>query len=280
MARLRPACPARVIHPRVIKVPAANPAAAVVAEKAAAEKVAAVQQAVMNLYREAAARLSTFPCSCTRRELQAYGGGPYPGICADTPADPSRPLALRWRTEPGWTRFEDGCAGLVEENVEEAVGACTLRRTDGVWSYQLAVAVDDLRMGMTHILRGADLLNSTPRQLAMMRAVCRAERGTDESWEPPQYAHVPVLYGEDGQKLSKRHGAPDLRALREGGADPRRVVAMLGRTMGMLPADTPRATPKDVLSAFRLGLAAQAPRTLTPALAAEFHDLLGDTAAL
>ena len=224
------------------------------------------------IYAEAAARLSTFPCSCTRRELRASGGGPYAGTCAERPAQPHRPLALRWDPGPACTRFEDACAGVVEERVKETVGACVVRRTDGVWSYQLAVAVDDLRMEMTHILRGADLLDSTARQLAIMEALSPSTPASTDHGARPRYAHVPVIHGPDGRKLSKRHGAPDLTALREGGADPTRVVAFLARSMGMLTHDVRSARPQDLVSTFRLEDVARAPRALDPELLEEFRE--------
>ena len=226
------------------------------------------------LYAEAVAQLDTFPCSCTRRELRASGGGPYPGTCFEGPTHPRRPLALRWLPGPVITRFEDACAGVVEEDIEATVGGCIVRRTDGVWSYQLAVAVDDLRMEMTHILRGADLLDSTARQLAIMDALAPAQGAPLTTLARPMYAHVPVIHGDDGLKLSKRHGAPDLTTLREGGADPTRVVALLGRSMGMLTSDVRRARPEDLLGAFDLEGAARAPSTLDPKLIEEFRDLL------
>lgn len=226
-----------------------------------------------DIYAGAVASLSTFPCSCTRRELQELGPGPYPGTCVGGPTHPERPLALRWIPRYGTTRFEDGCAGPVEADVLDTLGPCVVRRTDGVWSYQLAVAVDDLRMGMTHILRGADLLESTARQLAIMDALAASDGGAKAA-ERPRYAHVPVVYGPDGLKLSKRHGAPDLTALREAGADPTRVVAFLGRSMGMLTDDVAHAVPRDLLPGFRLEAAARAPDTLAPHLMKEFGDIL------
>jgi glutamyl-tRNA synthetase len=161
----------------------------------------------------------------------------------------------------------------VEAHVLDTVGPCVVRRSDGVWSYQLAVAVDDLRMGMTHILRGADLLDSTARQLAMMDAVVASE-GAEGPARRPRYAHVPVVYGPDGLKLSKRHGAPDLTSLREAGADPARVVAFLGRSMGMLTDQVTHAVPRDLLKSFRLDAAGRAPDRLDPQLMEEFGDVL------
>ncbi len=100
-----------------------------------------------------------------------------------------------------------------------------LRRTDGDWAYNFAVVVDDGFMQISHVLRGADLWTSTPRQVGLARAL---------GLPVPQFAHVPLLCGPDGEKLSKRHGAPDVAALRQGGEDPGRVVAWLARSVGLV----------------------------------------------
>ena len=134
-----------------------------------------------------------------------------------------------------------------------------LRRTDGVWSYQLAVALDDLDMGITHVLRGEDLLGSTARQLALMSAVMEA-RGLPLS--PPRYAHVPIVYGPDGRKLSKRHGAPDLETLRRDGTHPEAVVAYLARSAGLVGDQVRRVRPAALIEAFDLRRLRQLPTTL------------------
>ncbi|MEE9386540.1 MAG: tRNA glutamyl-Q(34) synthetase GluQRS [Nannocystaceae bacterium] len=176
-------------------------------------------------------RLDTFPCSCTRREvreatLAPHGAEPiYPGTCDRGPTRPGGARSLRWRTPPGRVAFADDVWGAVEQDVRGEVGAFVLRRADGVWGYQLAVVADDAAMGITHVLRGADLLGSTARQIHLQRTLGLAT---------PRYCHVPLLVGEDGGKLSKRHGARALVELREAGVDPRRVVAALGRSVGLV----------------------------------------------
>jgi len=182
-------------------------------------------------YEAALARLSTFPCTCTRRELREatfapHGREPvYPGTCRDGPSHPERPRALRWRPAAGGVEVHDALMGALRQDVATEVGEFVLRRADGAWAYQLAVVVDDGAMGITHVLRGADLLDSTPRQVLLQRAL---------GLPTPQYAHVPLVLGPDGRKLGKRHGAPDVTRLREASGDARRVVAVLARSLGLV----------------------------------------------
>ena len=185
-------------------------------------------------YEAAVAELATFRCSCTRKQLREAAGidageePVYPGTCRDGPTDPNRPLAIRWRIDSlSEARIEgvDEVFGSVADTLATDVGDFVLRRGDGAWAYQLAVVVDDAAMQITHVCRGADLLSSVPRQIALQRAL---------GLPAVAYAHVPIVVGPDGAKLSKRHGAPDLSALRESGADARRVVAVLARSLGLV----------------------------------------------
>ncbi len=201
-------------------------------------------------YEAAIAKLVTFRCSCTRKQLREAAGiesgaePVYPGTCRDGPTDPTRPLAIRWRIDSlSQARVEgiDAVFGPVADTLAIDVGDFVLRRGDGAWAYQLAVVVDDAAMRITHVCRGADLLSSVPRQIALQRALGLPEVA---------YAHVPLVVGPDGTKLSKRHGAPDLCALRESGADPRRVVAVLARSLGLLPDTVTHVTPTELVADF------------------------------
>ena len=129
----------------------------------------------------------------------------------------------------------------LRQDIAHDVGDFVVRRSDGAWAYQLAVVVDDARMGITHVLRGEDLCTSTPRQVLLHRAL---------GHEPPAYAHAPLLRGPDGEKLSKRHGAPDLAALRRGGADPARVVAWLAASVSLVGPAVQRVTPAELAPDF------------------------------
>jgi len=200
-------------------------------------------------YAAALARLATYPCTCTRRELRALptmgmAGEPvYPGTCR-AGAAPGRPAATRWRVPADATiDFTDRLLGRHVQTVAREVGDFVLRRGDGAWAYQLAVVVDDAAMGIDSVVRGADLLDSTPRQILLQRAL---------GLPTPRYAHVPLILGSDGAKLSKRDGAPDLGELRRGGADPRRVVAALARSVGLVPDAVRSITPAELVRGFDL----------------------------
>lgn len=200
-------------------------------------------------YEAALATLDTFPCTCSRKELRTAtltpdGGEPlYPGTCRGGPTHPERDPARRWRVPLGTVEVVDTVYGPLRQDVRAEVGEFVLSRRDGAWAYQLAVVVDDAAMGITHVVRGADLLDSTPRQVLLQRAL---------GVPTPAYAHVPIVVGPDGAKLGKRHGAPDVTALREGGADPARVVAALARSLGLVGDEVGRVTPRELLPDFAL----------------------------
>lgn len=200
-------------------------------------------------YAAALDRLQTFACSCTRRELRDSALAPhgiepvYPGTCRGGPSDPTRPLASRWRTPPGCAQAEDRLAGVLAQDVATEIGDFVLRRGDGAWAYQLAVVVDDAQMGITDVLRGEDLWPSTPRQVWLQHAL---------GYAAPSWAHVPLVLGPGGEKLSKRDGAPDLAALRERGGDPLRVVAELARSCGLVGDAVQRVRPSELVAAFDL----------------------------
>lgn len=150
-------------------------------------------------YADALARLlgdgSAFECRCSRSDLAASGG-----IHRDCVAhDRTRPPAVRLRVADG-TRvvFADGLQGEVVQQVDREVGDVVLRRADGFWAYQLAVVVDDAAQGITHVVRGADLLDSTPRQILLQRAL---------GLPTPAYLHLPLIVDGEGQKLSKSMAA-------------------------------------------------------------------------
>jgi glutamyl-tRNA synthetase len=163
---------------------------------------------------------------------------------------------LRWHAPRGRIAIDDAITGPIEEDVETDIGDFVLRRGDGAWAYQLAVVVDDAAMAISEVVRGEDLLASTPRQVLLARALGLAV---------PRFAHVPLLLGPDGQKLSKRHGAPSMAELREGGADPARVVAVLARSAGLVGAHVERVTPRELVDDFDLARVVGATNVLDPA---------------
>jgi len=140
-----------------------------------------------------------YPCACSRSEIaragrRGYEGAIYPGTCREGLPPGRLPRAIRLRTDPGEVGFTDRIQGAQSQDVAAAVGDFVLRRAEGVPAYQLAVVVDDARQGITQVVRGADLLGSTPRQILLQRVL---------GLPTPAYAHVPLALGPDGRKLSK-----------------------------------------------------------------------------
>jgi len=138
------------------------------------------------------ARGLTFECSCSRAQLAEEER--YPGSCRGGPLIPGVPTATRLRVEPGYVQFEDRIQGVYRQDVSAAVGDVILNRRDQLFAYLLAVVVDDAAQGVTHVVRGADLLDNTPRQIYLQRLL---------GLSPPAYAHVPVLVEAGGAKLAK-----------------------------------------------------------------------------
>lgn len=191
------------------------------------------QSARTDLYRGALARLQArglvFPCACTRREmadstLARDGSRRYPGTCrAGLPAG-REARAWRLSTAPGEIHFVDAVQGEQVEDVWRDVGDFVLLRADGLFAYQLAVVVDDAEQGVTHVVRGADLLDSTARQIALQRAM---------GVPTPHYAHLPVATNAAGEKLSKQTLAPAV--------DPAQAVEALHAGLRFLGQPVPDA---------------------------------------
>jgi glutamyl/glutaminyl-tRNA synthetase len=185
-------------------------------------------------YDRAAQALSghTYRCRCTRRDVRE-AGGVYPGTCRDAGHAEG---ALRLRLAPGTVRFVDRRWGVREVD-PNAFGDPVLRRRDGLWTYNLAVVADDIRDGVTEVVRGADLLEYTAVQIRL--------------WElfgatPPTWLHSPLVLGSDDRKLSKSHGSMHVGALRDAGATPsdiwRIVLPWLGQEGGYPDPDAFSAT--------------------------------------
>lgn len=144
-----------------------------------------------------------YPCACTRRELEDSalaidGSRIYPGTCRRGLAPGKAARSVRARTHGAPIGFADAVQGWLEQRVETEVGDFVLLRADGITAYQLAVVVDDLDQGITDVVRGADLLDSTARQIHLQRLL---------GARTPRYAHVPVVVNAAGEKLSKQTGA-------------------------------------------------------------------------
>ena len=137
-------------------------------------------------------RSLTFECSCSRSQLEDENR--YPGTCREHPATAGAPTAARLKIARGTIVFSDRIQGTYRQDVAAAVGDVILKRRDQVFAYLLAVVVDDAEQGVTHIVRGADLLDNTPRQIYLQERL---------SLPRPEYAHVPVLTESDDSKLAK-----------------------------------------------------------------------------
>jgi glutamyl-tRNA synthetase len=228
----------------------------------------------LDAYAAALARLReaglVYPCFCSRAEVAAAAQAPhgpsdegprYPGTCAGlSVAEAKRRSAARrpswrFRAAPGPVRFVDGVHGACEVDVAAEVGDFVVARADGVPAYQLAVVVDDAAMEISDVVRGDDLLSSTGRQLLLYAALGAA---------PPRFAHVPLVVGEDGERLAKRHGALSLGELRSRGADPRAVAGLLAALSG-LAAPGARVAPRELVAAFSLAALPRAPAVLPAA---------------
>jgi glutamyl-tRNA synthetase len=210
----------------------------------------------ISIYEEALRRLGehVYECFCSRAEIAQAASAPhgdegprYPGTCSQLTREQRekrrkmRAPSLRLRVAAEKVRFTDSIAGPQEVDVQATTGDFVLRRADGIFAYQLAVAVDDGVMGITQVLRGADLLPSTARQILIHRLLGNPE---------PRWAHVPLVLGATGERLSKRDKALSLSALRAAGKDPRQLVAALARLSGIPSAQA--CLPGDLLATFSL----------------------------
>lgn len=194
------------------------------------------QSARSHAYAQAIERLRNaglvFPCACSRREIAANGppgieGPVYPGTCRHHPLPEKRPRSLRLRTEHGTILVRDRVQGMLRQDLAREVGDFVLRRADGIHAYQLAVVVDDGFQGINHIVRGADLLASTPRQVFLLRAL---------RLPAPTYAHLPLVVDGAGRKLSKSHAAAPVDP-----AAPLSTLLRAWRFLGQTPFPEPPA---------------------------------------
>ena len=199
-----------------------------------------VQSARKPLYEAAFQNLGryAYACGCTRREIAdsrlgvgSDGAAIYPGTCRNGLAPGKTARAFRLRVpasgdEQECISFEDRWLGMVTQHLALEAGDFVLKRADGFWAYQLAVVVDDADQGVTHVVRGADLLDSTPRQIYLQRLL---------HLPTPHYLHVPVVTNAIGEKLSKQTGAQALDLL-----EPVKELRDAAQVLG-LPIDAPQS---------------------------------------
>ena len=203
------------------------------------------------IYAKYATRLETYPCSCSRKDIQEAVSAPhtteprYRGTCRNRTTH-TRATALRYRVPNQEVTFTDGLCGIITEDVQQTIGDFVIRRNDGAWAYQLACVVDDLEMQITDVMRGADLLSSTARQIMLYKAF---------NTHPPHFYHVPLLTDFQGKRLAKRDQAMSLKSLRESGIDPNALTRDLAQSLGW-NINAP-CEPKDLLESFKSWILAQ-----------------------
>lgn len=202
-----------------------------------------------------------YPCVCSRKDIQNAlraphaedRGSGYPGTCRDRFADHAaaarwesanaarlgrRPVgaALRLRVQQGPVRFDDLVMGPREVDVAGAFGDFVVRRKDGAFAYMYAVVLDDIAMGVSEVVRGDDLVDCTAQQLIVAQAIARHSGDPGiralAAGSVPRFAHVPLVYGDDGRRLAKRDRSLHVGNLQERGIDPSRLMRWLSLSLG------------------------------------------------
>jgi glutamyl-tRNA synthetase len=230
-----------------------------------------VQTQRLSLYEEALEHLKSqelvYPCTCSRSDVADAASAPhaehegpaYPGTCADhraaDAATLTEPYAWRLRVQDS-PSFVDGFRGTVNIDLKQMGGDFVVWKSSRTPAYQLAVVVDDAAMGISAVIRGDDLLPSTPRQLLLYRAL---------GWTPPRFVHVPLVVGPDGRRLAKRHGDTRLSTLRAAGVKAEALLGLLAWSCGWLETPEPLAAP-DLIPRFRLDTIPRESFVLTPEL--------------
>jgi glutamyl-tRNA synthetase len=210
-----------------------------------------------------------YPCTCTRGDIERAASAPhsehegpaYPGTCSgrrvvDAAGLKDRPFAWRVRLEQKLWEFADSFRGPTRVDLGQVGGDFVVWKSAGTPAYQLAVVVDDAAQGVTEVIRGDDLVPSTPRQLLLYRAL---------KLTPPTFTHVPLVVGPDGRRLAKRHGDTRLAALREAGVAPQALVGLLAWSCGWIDRVEPMAA-RELLPLFRLAPIPHRPFVLEPGL--------------
>ncbi|MFO0842501.1 MAG: tRNA glutamyl-Q(34) synthetase GluQRS [Gemmataceae bacterium] len=230
-----------------------------------------VQTQRLSLYEEALRRLQqqelVYPCTCTRSDIERAASAPhaehegpvYPGTCshrrvADAAWLPAH--CWRFRLLASTPPFDDLFRGRCELDLRSAGGDFVVWKATGTPAYQLAVVVDDSAMGVTEVVRGDDLVVSTPRQLLLYEAL---------GLTPPRFAHVPLVVGPDGRRLAKRHGDTRLATLRDTGVRPGHLIGLLAWSCGWI-GEIRETSIEELLGRFRLESVPTTPFVFTGAM--------------
>jgi glutamyl-tRNA synthetase len=238
-----------------------------------------VQTQRLPVYHAALVRLISvelvYPCTCSRNDVERAASAPhlehegpvYPGTCAgrcacDVEALGNRPFCWRFRVPVESPEFIDRFHGQTRIDLRQLGGDFVVWKTsvpgiaESLPAYQLAVVVDDAAQGVTEVVRGDDLMPSTPRQLLLYQAL---------GLTPPRFVHVPLVVGPDRRRLAKRHGDTRLSSLREVGVRPEMLLGLLAWSCGWIAAIEP-ITLRELLPLFRLETIPHEPLVLTPEL--------------
>ncbi len=215
------------------------------------------QSARDSIYAAALSRLqdahTIFPCFCSRKDIQQAASAPhgsdgpiYPGTCREQELafgkNGRRSATLRYRVGAGRIEVKDVVTDSIIQDLSHDVGDFVVRRSDGVFAYQFAVVIDDALMGVTDVVRGVDLRESTPRQLALLSAL---------DLPAPHYWHVPLMTDDNGNRMSKRDGSESVGMFRTRGGKPAELVGQLAASVGLCPLETP-VSAQELLSAHDL----------------------------
>ena len=185
--------------------------------------------------RDLVARDLVYPCTCSRKEIASIASAPhgpddegprYPGTCRNGPTHPERAPCYRFRMPQKTPVFEDILHGTVSQ--PDDLGDFVVCRADGIFAYQFAVVVDDLAMDITEVVRADDLLSSTPKQIALIEAL---------GGKRPNYLHVPLMLGDDGVRLSKRHASTAIAERRELGESAHTVLGKLAASLNLIDGE-------------------------------------------
>jgi len=184
-----------------------------------------------------------YPCYCSRKDIQQAASAPhtheygsiYPGTCRD-PAQravmkqqhPDKTAAWRYRVPTRTIEFTDRIIGKVSQSLDREVGDFVIKRADGLFAYQLAVVVDDGMMGISDVVRGADLLDSSARQIELFEAL---------GYPVPTFWHVPLMMDSSGARLSKRDGSDSLEVWRQQGKSAEDLIGYLAHSVGLIERD-------------------------------------------
>ena len=228
-----------------------------------------VQSRRMDRYQGSLDRLkaagAVYPCTCTRADVERASSAPhpedegptYPGTCsgrsvADAEILSDRPFAWRFRVPEGLVGWQDLILGQMAVDPRRTGGDFVVARSGAGPSYQLAVVHDDATMGVTEVVRGDDLVPSTPRQILLYRAL---------GWEPPAFGHLPLAIGADGRRLAKRDGSIKLATLRDAGDDPRRLIGRIAQSCGW--GEGSETSPAELVDRFDLSTIPRDPWLVT-----------------